>query len=163
MTAFLILVAALYAPVIERFGSLFQYFHSTLAYIVPPIVAVYLGGLFWRRSSEPGAFWAIVSGLLLGLTLFLLKEVTEIWSSAGLPAVHFTYMAVFILVFTFLVMALMSLTHKPPPPEALGGAVFERGDLRSGLDVNGGRWILDYRILAAGLALLMTSLILLFW
>jgi len=154
LTAVLILVAALYAPLIERFGSLFQYFQSTLAYIVPPIVAVYLGGLFWRRPSGSGAFWAIVSGLLLGLALFLVKEVTEIWSSAGLPAVHFTYMAVFMFVYTFLVMAAVSLALPPPSPGALSGAVFERGDLHSDLDAGGPRGGLDHRILAAGLALL---------
>jgi SSS family solute:Na+ symporter len=163
LTAVLILVAAVYAPLIERFGSLFQYFQSTLAYIVPPIVAVYLGGLFWRRPSGSGAFWAVVSGLLLGQALFLFKEVTDIWSSAGLPTVHFTYMAVIMFVFTFLVMALVSLTSEAPSSEALSGVIFDRGDLRPDLDAEGRGRDLDYRILAVGLALLMVSVILVFW
>jgi SSS family solute:Na+ symporter len=163
LTAVLILVAAVYAPLIERFGSLFQYFQSTLAYIVPPIVAVYLGGLFWRRPSGSGAFWAVVSGLLLGLALFLFKEVTDIWSSAGLPTVHFTYMAVIMFVFTFLVMALVSLTSEAPSSEALSGVIFDRGNLRPDLDAEGRGRDLDYRILAVGLALLMVSVIFVFW
>ena len=163
LTAVLILVAALYAPLIERFGSLFQYFQSTLAYVVPPIVAIYLSGLFWRRPNGAGAFWAIVSGLLLGLTLFFLKEVTDIWSTAGLPAVHFTYMAVFMFVFTFLVMALVSLKSERPSPEALGGVVFDRGDLRADVDANGRGWSFDYRVPMVGLALLVLGVIVVFW
>jgi SSS family solute:Na+ symporter len=163
LTAILILVAAVYAPLIERFGSLFQYFQSTLAYIVPPIVAIYLGGLFWRRLNGAGAFWAILSGLLLGIALFLLKEVTDIWSSAGLPPVHFTYMAVVMFVFTFLVMTLVSLASVPPSPESLRGVTFDRGDLRVDLPAEGRGWVLDYRVLATGLALLMVSLIHVFW
>jgi SSS family solute:Na+ symporter len=163
LTAVLILVAALYAPLIERFGSLFQYFQATLSYIVPPIVAIYLGGLFWRRLNGAGAFWAILSGLPLGLALFLLKEITDIWSSVGLPPVHFTYMAVLIFVFTFLVMTLVSLTGVPPTPESLIGVTFDRGDLRADSPSKGRGRSLDYRILATGLALLMVSLILVFW
>ncbi len=163
LTAVLILVAALYAPLIERFGSLFQYFQATLSYIVTPIVAIYLGGLFWRRLNGAGAFWAILSGLLLGLALFLLKEITDIWSSVGLPPVHFTYMAVLIFVFTFLVMTLVSLASVPPTPESLIGVVFERGDLRADSPSKGRGWSLDYRILATGLAGLMVSLIYIFW
>jgi SSS family solute:Na+ symporter len=163
LTSVLILVAALYAPLIERFGSLFQYFQATLSYIVPPIVAIYLGGLFWRRLNAAGAFWAILSGVLLGLALFLLKEVTDIWPSAGLPPIHFTYMAVVMFVFTFLVMTLVSLASAPPRPESLSGVIFERGDLRADSPSKGRGWSLDYRILATALALLMVSLILVFW
>ena len=78
LTAVLIIVAALYAPLIERFGSLFQYFQATLSYIVPPIVAIYLGGLFWRRLNGAGAFCAILCGLTVGIALFLLKEVHDL-------------------------------------------------------------------------------------
>ncbi len=163
LTAVLILVAAFYAPLIAQFGSLFQYFQATLSYIVPPIVAVYLGGLFWRRLSGGGAFWAIICGLTVGIALFLLKEVTDIWSSAGLPPVHFTYMAVLMFVFTFLVMTLVSLAGVPPSPEALGGVTFDRDDLRAEPPAKGARRSLDYRVLAAALALLMVSVILVVW
>src|SRR5690606_30209240 len=41
-TLLLIGIAAFYAPLIREFGSLFTYFQATLAYLVPPFVAVYL-------------------------------------------------------------------------------------------------------------------------
>jgi solute:Na+ symporter, SSS family len=162
LTAVLIFVAAVYAPLIERFGSLFQYFQATLSYLVPPIVAIYLGGLFWRRMTGAGAFWGMVVGLLSGLVLYLLKEVSGVWAAAGLPPVHFTYMAVLIFLFSFVVMTLVSVAGGMPSAPSRGGAVFERGDLSADPQAKGHKWVYDHRVLAAGLALLMVGAILIF-
>jgi SSS family solute:Na+ symporter len=163
LTALLILVAAVYAPLIARFGSLFQYFQATLAYIVPTIVAVFLGGLFWRRMTATGAFWSLVSGLAVGLGLYLLKEVTGAWDAAGLPAVHFTYMAVAMFAFSFAVMALVSVAAGPPARPPGAHVAFERSDLGAEPGAEGRGRLADYRVLAAGLAVLMVGTILAFW
>ena len=39
-------LAVLWAPQIQRFPSLFRYLQATLSYTVPPIVALFLIGLF---------------------------------------------------------------------------------------------------------------------
>jgi SSS family solute:Na+ symporter len=153
----LIAVAALYAPLIERFGSLFQYFQSTLAYIVPPIVAVYFGGLFCRRVTAGAAFPALAAGLALGLTLFLGKEVTGLWQAAGLPAVHFTYMALALFAFSAAVLALVSL--RAPAPEA--AMTFRKGDLAP--ETPPPHRLADYRVQAAGLAALTAAMLLWLW
>ena len=162
-TALLIAMATLYAPVIERFGSLFQYFQATLSYIVPPIVAVYLGGLFWRRSTAAGAIWTIGTGLALGISLFLLQEVSGIWASIGLPRVHFSYMAVIIFLFAALVLTLVSAAGAPPSSEQLAGLTFTWRDAGAETRETKLKWALDYRVLATMLVLLMISLIILFW
>ena len=160
-TAVLIVVAACYAPLIERFGSLFQYFQSTLAYLVPPIVAVYLGGLFARRFTATGAFAGIVGGLAVGLTLFLLKEVTGLWADWGLPAIHFTYMALVMFAVAFAVMTLVSLAG--PAPRFDGeAAIFHRRDLDPEPTCAGQPWYRDYRVQAGALGLLMLGTIVAF-
>ena len=45
------IVAAVYAPLIAGFGSLFEYFQATLAYLAPPFVAICLG--WWPLKSAP--------------------------------------------------------------------------------------------------------------
>jgi SSS family solute:Na+ symporter len=160
-TAVLIVVAALYAPLIERFGSLFQYFQSTLAYLVPPIVAVYLGGLFWTRFTASGAFWAIAGGLGSGLALFVLKEVTGVWEAAGLAPVHFTYMAIFMFALSFAIMALVSLAGAAP--EVTSQMTFRWSDLAPEPGAAGRGWLFDYRVLSAGLFVLMAVFIAAFW
>jgi SSS family solute:Na+ symporter len=162
-TAGLIALAAVYAPIIERFGSLFQYFQSTLAYLVPPVVAVYLGGLFWRRLTASGALAALAGGLIVGLSLFLLQQVTGVWDSAGLPAVHFTYMAVAIFAFTGLVLLGVSLAGPPPEAAKTAALTFRRADLKADVPRAGVATILDHRVLAAALLVVMVGLIVAFW
>lgn len=160
-TALLIVVAALYAPLIERFGSLFQYFQSTLAYLVPPIVAVYLGGLFSARLTPACGFWGIAGGLAAGLALFLLQEVTGAWALLDLPPVHFTYMALVVFGLTFLIMALVS-AMRPAVPQPTA-ARFHWRDLKPEKSEGSAPWYLDYRMQAAALAVLMMAFIAAFW
>ncbi len=160
-TALLIVVAALYAPLIERFGSLFQYFQSTLAYLVPPIVAVYLGGLFLARFTPSGGFWGLAGGLAAGLALFLLQEVTGAWASLALPRVHFTYMALIIFGLTLVIMTFVSFAH--PAPQDRPSARFHWSDLKPETTAIGHSWYQDYRVQAAALALLMAVFIGIFW
>lgn len=124
-TLLLIGVAALYAPVIREFGSLFTYFQATLAYLVPPFVAVYLAGLFWRGATATGAVAGLVAGLGAGLLCFLLQEVTGGWDGLGLPPVHFSYMALLLLALSLATTVIASSGGRP------GGhakAVFQVGD-----------------------------------
>ena len=156
-TAVLIVLAACYAPLIERFGSLFQYFQSTLAYLVPPVVAVYLGGMFVPRFARRAGFAGLAGGLAAGLALFLAQEVTGAWAAWGLPAVHFTYMAIAVLVLTLGVMALASVGR----PGTDGDACFGRADLAPAAGRAGG-WR-DHRLQALALGLLLLAVIAAAW
>jgi SSS family solute:Na+ symporter len=108
VTAVIMMLAAIYAPLIASFGSLFEYFQATLAYLVPPVVAVYLGGIFSGWFTRESGFWALIVMQPAALALFLAKEITPLWSHLGLPALHFTYMAIALLCATLSVMAIIS-------------------------------------------------------
>ncbi len=160
-TGLLIVLAALYAPLIAGFGSLFTYFQSTLAYLVPPIVAVYLGGLFWSRFTAAGAFWAIVGGLSLGLSLFLLKEVSGVWARFGLPDMHFTYMSIIMFAIALIIMLLCSLMSWNTTSHST--LTFRLADLLPEINARNLPWYRDYRVLAFALFGLMATLILTWW
>ncbi len=96
LTGIFMIVGIACVPFITQFGTLFEYFQSSLAYIVPGIVAVYFLGLFSRYITSTAAFWAVMASLVGGVTLFILKEVTSVWADAGLPTIHYTIMAVII-------------------------------------------------------------------
>ncbi|SPJ23792.1 sodium:solute symporter [Palleronia abyssalis] len=91
-TGCFLIFAALYAPLIGSFESLFGYFQSSLSYIVPTIVATYMVGLSISWSNGNGAFWTIVGGLVIGIPIFILKEVFSVWEAVGLPPIHYTVM-----------------------------------------------------------------------
>ncbi len=151
-TATLMIIAAIYAPLIAGFGSLFGYFQSTLAYLVPPFVAVYLGGILIPVLSRASAFWALLIVEPLALVLFLAMQVFGIWSAAGLPAVHFTYVAIFLLFATLMVMGLVTLLGRAGDLRADASATASLRDLAA----PPGNRLLDYRILA-GLLMLATA------
>lgn len=153
-TTFVVMVlGVLVVPLVDRFGSLFAYFQSTLAYLVPGIVAVYFAGLFWRGATAGAAFWTFIVILPAGLVLFVLKEVTTLWADLGLPAIHFTMMAVVLFVAALSVMFVVSVFRREP---TAGAMIFHRSDLKPDFPA---AWYRDYRCHAAGLALLTLGMI----
>ncbi|RIA45474.1 SLC5 family protein [Dichotomicrobium thermohalophilum] len=152
VTGAFMVMAALYAPLIASFGSLFTYFQSTLAYLVPPIVAIYLAGLLSRRLSRGSAFWTLVIIVPLAILAFLSKEVSGLWSGAGLPDLHFTYMAVIICALTLVLLHLITALTAAGA-EVDRAATATRADLRP---EHRGRLLADYRV-AAVLLMLATA------
>ena len=92
-TGLVMVFGAIYAPSIASFESLFEYFQSSLSYVIPPIVVVFILGLFVPWLNGNGAFWTILIGLVIGVPLFIVKEVTGLWEEWGLPAIHYTIMS----------------------------------------------------------------------
>ena len=97
VTGIAMVVGAIYAPLIAGFESLFSYFQSSLSYVVPPIVVVYILGLFVPWLNGNGAFWTIIFGLVAGIPIFIVKEVFDLWSQWGLPEIHYTVMSSIIM------------------------------------------------------------------
>ena len=48
-------------------ARLFDYIQSITSYLCPPITAVFLLAIFWPRCNEPGAFWGLMSGQIIGI------------------------------------------------------------------------------------------------
>ena len=63
---FMILVSIAWIPIIEDMqgGQIFIYINAVAAYISPPIAAIYLMAVLWKRMNEPGAFWGLMAGLI---------------------------------------------------------------------------------------------------
>src|SRR5215469_11275114 len=91
-TAGLLLVALLWAPQLENFRSLWQYLQAMLAYAVPPGVALFIGGLFWRGANASGATATLLVGTACWLAVFLANVVFH-WTH-----LHFLYVAPLLLL-----------------------------------------------------------------
>jgi solute:Na+ symporter, SSS family len=102
-TAGLLLVALLWAPQLESFRSLWQYLQAMLAYAVPPVVALFLGGLFWRRANAAGAATTLLVGTACGIALFLANVVFH-WVH-----LHFLYVAPILLLIDSSILVAVSL------------------------------------------------------
>lgn len=163
VTGIAMVVAAVYAPMIAGFESLFEYFQSALAYVAPSIVAVFLAGLFWRGATAPGALAGIGLGVVVGVPLFIAKEVTGIWTGVGLPEIHFTYMAVVMFAAGVAVIALTSMVTEPPDADRLDKATISWPDIKQSLSAEGTPLRSDFRVWSGVLIVVTAILVGWFW
>jgi len=140
-------LAVLWAPQIENFGSLFKYLQRILSYAVPPVVTMFLAGMFWRRANATGAIAAIVTGLVAGAILFVLNEIL------GVISLHFLYIAPVLMLFCAAAMLTGSLASQPPPAESVRSMTWSPEYYREeSEELAALPWYKNYRILSALLA-----------
>ncbi len=117
-TLTVMIIAVLWAPQIQNFPSLWDYFQSTLAYTTPPIVALFIGGIFWKGANRHGAFASLVLSLILGIIGFATVEVM------GLFYIHFLYSAAIMLIFSFVILIIGSKLSTADAPEKTEGMIW---------------------------------------
>lgn len=71
VTTFVVVAAILCVPLVKAINSeMYLFLQSTQAFISPPIVAVFLFGLLFKKISSKAAFLTLVIGEVIGLTRF---------------------------------------------------------------------------------------------
>lgn len=142
--------AVLWAPFITQFRSIFSYIQAMFSYAVPPVVALFLIGVFWPRANSAGALASVVSGLVVGAAAFIMIEVLELFS------LHFLYVAPLIFIASSTVLVIVSLLTRPPHPDAISDYIWHRRDFDAeSRMLRGVPPYRNYRVLA--LALLMAT------
>ena len=113
----IIVIAALWAPNIGKFGSLLKYYQEMLSYIAPPVVAAFLLGIFSKRVNGNGAFIGLLAGLGMAVVMLL-------WRHQIFGDMHFLLIIPFLLAFSMLVIYLASLAFPRPDAEKLQDTTF---------------------------------------
>jgi solute:Na+ symporter, SSS family len=156
-TLALMALSIAWIPVIEKHAtSLWQYIQAVLAYAVPPIVALFVLGLFWKRANAVGARTGLVIGTLTGIFLFVSVEVTKTLS------IHFLTSAAVIFVIALLATSLASLLRPAPQAAAVETLMWRKADYDAETAHLATRpmWQ-NYRLQA--LALLVITAVLVWW
>jgi len=150
------ITAILWSPLISHFQSIFQGIVALICYIAPPITAVFVWGVFWRRASAAGALATLSIGSGLGLTVFFLdwfKDRTG-WSIPSMMATFYLFVicSVILVVLSYL---------KPHQHTAESARLVWSSPLAAlrGRSETGG---LDYRTLALVLFIVMIALYIIF-
>jgi SSS family solute:Na+ symporter len=157
-TGIVMVVSVAWAPQIENFPSLWQYLQSVLSYAVPPIVAVFLVGIFWRRANGLGAFVTLAVGVPVGLLFFWLNEIRETFELQFLYASGISFAA------SIVILVVVSLLSPAPDDERVSELVWtpalwhaESEELRTT------PWWQNYRYQSLGLLLLTAAIVGWFW
>ena len=108
-TGVLVVVACLWAPVVARAPSVFEYIQMFWGFISPGIVAAFLFGIFAPRTPPAAAF----GGMVLGIPVYLLL----LWL---LPEVAFLHhMAItFLAISAYIVVVTRALSARCSSPAA---------------------------------------------
>ncbi|XP_053525918.1 sodium/glucose cotransporter 1 isoform X2 [Artibeus jamaicensis] len=118
----LIGISIAWVPVVQsaQNGQLFDYIQSITSYLGPPIAAVFLLAIFCKRVNEPGAFWGLIIGFLIGAAR-MIAEFAYGTGSCMEPSncptiicgVHYLYFAIILFTITVIVILVVSLLTKP--------------------------------------------------
>ncbi len=156
ITLGLVVLAALWAPQIESFPSIFEYLQLVLSFISPPVVAAFMLGLFWKRANAHGAFWSLISGF--AIAVFLLLSEMNGWFPE-INEVHFLHKAPLLFLFCAIMHVVISLITPPPSEEKLEGYTWRRDILAAeSEELAALPWYKNYRILSV-ILLVITAMI----
>lgn len=148
-TLVFMVLAAVWAPMIARFGGLFDYLQQAFAILVPPVVAVFVGGLFTRRGDGRSAMTTLVVGHLMGVGFFVASQL-DAWP------LHFTITAGIVTALSFGLFLATSRTR-----DDLGDTVvWVPAMARPPADTP---WYRDYRVYALTCAIVTIISVALFW
>ena len=95
LVTFVAMIAAiLWSPLVSHFESIFQGITAVICYIAPPITAVFIWGVFWRKASSAAATATLSVGSGLGLVVFFLdwfKDSTG-WNVPSMMATFYLFL-----------------------------------------------------------------------
>ena len=148
----IILLAALWAPQIGKFGSLLKYYQEMLSYISPPIVAAFLLGIFNKRVNGDGAFMGLILGLVVAVLLLFFKNTV-------FGDLHFLLMVPFLLIFSIMVIYVSSFFYAALGKDKLTDTTFSFSDLKEEyVTLKTVVWYKNYQVWA-GVLLVLSALI----
>ncbi len=73
ITTIVMALAILWAPQIRHFEKLWDYLQNTLAWFCPPIVALFVMGIFSKKANNNGALASIIIGFLITAALIVAR------------------------------------------------------------------------------------------
>ena len=135
-TVVIVILGILWIPIMRSIGDvLYLYLQDVQSVLAPGIAAAFLLGICWKRCTAQGGMWALISGLVIGITRLLAKiyysnaDVIPGGDTSNLFQylfydVNWLFFCGWMLLFCCLVAIVVSLCTKAPEPEKIQGLVF---------------------------------------
>ena len=135
----LVAISVAWIPIISSFNSsqLFVYIQAISNFLSPQVTAVFLLGILWSRTNEPGAFWGLMVGFALGMLRFGLEfgfflppcgsDLPDLRPSlvkSFVDDIHYLHYGALLFLITGVVTIAVSLLTPPIPEERLHRLTF---------------------------------------
>jgi SSS family solute:Na+ symporter len=118
-TLVVVVIGIIWIPIMSNIsGVLYEYLQSVQSYIAPPITAVFLMGIFYKRINAKGAYITLVFGLIAAAVRIVLELIKNSLDPNGalyyLGAMNFlSFSAWFFLLCVLLLIGVSLLSDKP--------------------------------------------------
>ena len=131
-TTVIVILGIIWIPIMEKIGGgvMYQYLQNVQSYIAPPVTAVFLLGIIWKRVNAEAA----ITTLLAGLILLILRLGSEIYYQPMIASgelvnnfmfafatVNFSHMAILMFIFSVLLCISVSILTSPPNYTKISG------------------------------------------
>ena len=127
-TIFVVILGIIWIPIMEKIGggTLYRYLQSVQSYIAPPITAVFVLGILWKRVNAKAAIVTLLSGLIVAaLRITAELNIDNLTGVAhSFAAINFAHMAIFMFIFSVIVCVTVSLVSEAPNYETIKGLAF---------------------------------------
>ena len=124
-TIFIVVLGIIWIPIMEKIGGgvMYQYLQNVQSYIAPPVTAVFILGIIWKRVNSQAAITTLLAGLVLlimrlGSEIYYQSEiisnelVNSVWFTFA--TINFSHMAIFMFVFSVILCISISLLTTAP-------------------------------------------------
>ena len=134
-TTVIVILGIIWIPIMEKIGGgvMYQYLQNVQSYIAPPVAAVFILGILWKRMNSKAAITTLMTGLIL-LIMRLGSEIyyqTEISSDIIIDSymfvfatINFSHMAILMFIFSILLCVGVTLSTSEPEYGKITGLSF---------------------------------------
>ncbi|MEJ1240402.1 sodium/sugar symporter [Chryseolinea sp. T2] len=103
-----LVIGGLVAPSLKALDQAYQFIQEYVGFISPGVLAIFMLGLFWRRTTSAAA----LAGTLLTIPLSTILKFLPVWTNGAFPDYPFLDRMTITFVFIVVVMIVMSLSTK---------------------------------------------------
>jgi solute:Na+ symporter, SSS family len=138
-TGLIVTLGVIWIPFIGYMSNqLFQYLQAVNAYICPPIAAVFLVGILWKRATGKAAMTTFIFGGVFGIVRFVLDILTkthQIQLYIFKPFVELAFLNYCVLMFFLCVAVMIFISYVTPKPDnvKIQNLTFQRQNVNEGL------------------------------
>jgi SSS family solute:Na+ symporter len=98
-------IAALVTPALKSLDQAYQFIQEYVGFISPGVLAIFLLGLFWKKTTAPAA----MAGALLTIPISTVLKFLPSWTNGSFPDYPFLDRMTITFVLLVVIMVLMSL------------------------------------------------------
>ena len=134
-TTVIVILGIIWIPIMEKIGGgvMYQYLQNVQSYIAPPVAAVFILGIVWKRVNSKAA----ITTLMAGLVLLIMRLGSEIYFQPEISSdimvdsymfvfatINFSHMAILMFIFSILLCVGVTISTTEPEYSKITGLSF---------------------------------------